>query len=209
MQYLTRDEFERIVVSNYGEGSIVHEELDLRWIYHSRVIEILQEAAISSPDRILEVGTMGTQLVTGSHSLDFDEKWNFEGNNPTYWHDLRKVPWPIPDKQYDWVVAMRVFHHLYPMQAECFREARRIAKNVVIIVPAVAPQKADSDRGITPLQFFRWNGFSPPSSWEGVPYFGSLYTWSDSTSSLSRELFLSKALISETKRMVKRVLRRN
>ena len=91
MQYLTRDEFERIVVSNYGEGSIVHEELDLRWIYHSRVIEILQEAAISSPDRILEVGTMGTQLVTGSHSLDFDEKWNFEGNNPTYWHDLPVV----------------------------------------------------------------------------------------------------------------------
>ena len=207
VKYLDYENFKRIVIRNYGEGSIVHGELDDRWTYHSRVIDILRSAKVTRPEQVLEVGTMGTQLVQGADTLDYAEKWNFEGLDPTYWHDARMAPWPIPDKQYEWLVAMRVFHHLYPAQREAFQEARRVARNVVIIVPRVAPQRAPTDRGITPMQFYRWNGGIPPMLWEPVPVFGSLYVWSDREPPMLQGAFWWRAGVTNAKLMVKKLVR--
>ena len=207
VKYLDYEDFRQIVIRNYGEGSIVHGELDDRWTYHSRVIDILRSANVTRPEQVLEVGTMGTQLVQGADTLDYDGKWNYEGLDPTYWHDVRVVPWPIPDKQYEWLVAMRVFHHLYPAQREAFQEARRVARNVVIIVPRVAPQRAPTDRGITPMQFYRWNRGIPPTLWEPVPVFGSLYIWSDREPPMSQRAFLWRAGVASAKLLVKNRVR--
>lgn len=209
MEFLTREAFEKIVLTNYSKESGVHDEIADRWTYHSRVMDLLKEAEVSSPNKVLEVGTMGTQLVHGSHTLDYEENWEFEGNEPTYRHDARQHPWPIPDKRYDWLVAMRVFHHLYPFQRECFLEAQRVARNVVIVVPTKAPKKAATDRGITPLQLFHWNGWTPPALWERVPYFGFLYVWSDSTPPMDRGSFLSRAGTEAAKRAIKRAIGRS
>lgn len=73
-----------------------------------------------------------------------DEPW-FE---PTYWHDVRFTPWPVHGKRYDLVVALRVWHHLVPLQKESFEEARRIAKRVLI----VCPEREIVGRGITRRQ---------------------------------------------------------
>lgn len=151
--------------------------VDRRWSYHAHAINIIKQSGVVEPGKILEMGTMGAQLVNGSHTIDYDERWNFVGFNPTYLHDARQIPWPIDDKQYEWFVALRVFHHLWPVQRECFDEARRVARNLIIVVPSLVRQTnkvGRTDAGITPFQFKKWNNNHLPYLWQSTEY-GYLY----------------------------------
>ncbi len=127
MEYMTREEFD----ANAARNDCEHwSSASLRWGYHHRALEIIKSMELSHPSKVLEMGTMGAQLVHGSHTLDYD--WDFVGKQTTHYHDARIVPWPISDKQYDLFVALRVFHHLRPSVEQCFREALRVADRVLI-----------------------------------------------------------------------------
>jgi predicted Ser/Thr protein kinase len=54
---------------------------------------------------------------------------------PTYNHDLRIIPWPIKDKQYNIFIALRVFHHMIDKAEECFNEMCRISDFIILVLP--------------------------------------------------------------------------
>lgn len=153
-----------------------------RWIYHEAAINIVRELGLKGPGNVLEMGTMGVCVVKGSDTIDYAEKWDFSGKNPTYLHDARKMPWPIADKQYALFIALRVYHHLHPVQRECFQEARRIARNVIIVAPEDYPVKElrDTSRGIPRQNFTEWNnGVAPTRVVDFQSWIGNLYFWDE------------------------------
>lgn len=153
-----------------------------RWPYHAAAVEIARRLAPAEPSEVLELGTMGVSCVIGSDTMDYAEKWNVPRFRPTFPHDARITPWPVADKAYTLFIALRVFHHLNPVQAACFREARRIARNIVIVTPTVydVPELQATSRGLTPDEILDWNDGTPPS--EVVPFagwIGNLYFWDE------------------------------
>ena len=127
-----------------------------RWPYHQIAIDIIRSLRIDDPSGVLEIGALGATLVKGSDTLDFDnDEFRITGYNdkPTINHDLRVLPWPI-EKHYKVIVALRVWHHLKPVEREAFLEAKRIAENVIIVCPEVNVR----GRGITRQQFEQWHG---------------------------------------------------
>jgi hypothetical protein len=140
-----------------------------RWSYHEQAIHHLLQSP-AEPNRVLELGSLGAQIVPGSHTMDYLKRWNFKGNKPTYAHDARKIPWPVEDGAYDWFVAMRVFQHLWPVQRKALAEAMRVARNVLIVVP----EQYKNGTGITREQIREW---CPPSHEETVYKNTRLYVW--------------------------------
>ena len=131
-----------------------------RWPYHALAIMLLKGLNIESPSDVLEIGTYGASLVKGSDTLDIESsKPRCQGEyRLTMTHDLRIIPWPI-SKKYKVLVALRVWHHLMPVQREAFSEAKRIAENIII----VCPEETHRHRiGITRQQFTEWNGGREP-----------------------------------------------
>lgn len=151
--------------------------LERRWDYHRKALEILKEIDPESPKDVLEMGTMGVTLVNGSDTIDYAEAWNFEGKSPTYVHDARVVPWPMRDRQYEVFVALRVFQHLVPKQAECVREAMRVARKVIIVVPpAYSHPKLVDSRGIGYAEFLGITNGVHPNRYLSTDL-GDLYYW--------------------------------
>jgi hypothetical protein len=163
IQFLNFAEFEQNALDNPGPHWHGYKD---RWKYYSRAVEIAKTLEINDPDDVLEMGTMGVSIVRNCLSIDYDEKWNFKDKKPTYLHDARVVPWPVPTKKFKLFVALRVFHHLAPNQKECFLEAKRIAENVLIVVPD------DYVNGIGTAinlhQLTDWNNGEPPEIVENV-----------------------------------------
>ena len=161
ISYLTRQDYLSMVTR--GRSAKYWSGYEGRWLYHERAIRILQEeCSIRSPEDVLEIGTMGVQIVPGSDTMDFAKRFDYEGKESAtnYMHDARSVPWPISDKKYKCCIALRVFHHLAPMQRECFQEARRIAETVIIVAPHSV---ADTNtQGITPGDWYDFNSGKPP-----------------------------------------------
>ena len=162
MTYLTREKYESLV-KKYKGGHWTPETIDQRWDYHSRVVELVRSLNIKIPGNVLEMGTMGVSCVENSDTIDYLERWDFPGKSPTYVHDSRVTPWPIADKKYEIFIALRVFQHLTPSQMEATREAMRIARNVIIVVPDVYKNKAIPDsKGITYKEFVNFlDGIHP------------------------------------------------
>ncbi len=151
--------------------------LDYRWDYHKKAIEILKTIDINSPSEVLEMGTMGINLVKGSHVIDYDKNWVYENKQATYWHDARIFPWPIKDKQYKVFVALRVFQHLVPKQKEAFIEAKRISEHIIICVDEKYNVKEHPEsQGISLNQFIEWNNGIYPT--KVIPSkMGTIYYW--------------------------------
>lgn len=151
-----------------------------RWVYHEAAVSVLRGIGLTRPAEVLEMGTMGVNVVPGSDTIDYAEKWNPRGIRPTFLHDARNLPWPVGDGAYGAFVALRVFHHLHPVQRACFLQARRIARNVVIVVPEVydVPELRETSRGIPGEMFTQWNDGVPPTA--VIPFadwIGKLYFW--------------------------------
>jgi hypothetical protein len=161
IQFLDFAMYERNALDNPGPH---WQDYKHRWQYYSRAIEIAKTLDINNPSDVLEMGTMGVSIVPNCLSIDYDEKWDFKGKKPTYLHDARAIPWPIPTKKFKLFVALRVFHHLAPNQKECFLEAKRIAENVLIVVP----NEYVHGNAITLDQLTDWNDGEPPTIVENV-----------------------------------------
>jgi hypothetical protein len=129
-----------------------------RWVYHEQAIKIIEGLDIQNPEEVLEIGAFGAGLVPGSDRMDLpDSPWPVAKKKGILWHDARVIPWPIPAAKYSLVVALRVFHHLAPVQKECFAEARRIARYVLI----ECPEQEVVGVGIKEERFIAWNGVKP------------------------------------------------
>ena len=153
-------------------------DADVRWNYHQAAAQLLLLAGIRTSDRILELGTMGIQVFAGSDTLDYTAA-DWPTFKPTYFHDARKVPWPIADGSYDTFIALRVFQHLSPAQRACFLEARRIARRALIVVPEkYNPKIYKESRGITTEDFIAWNdGVAPTFSVKLADSMGMMHYW--------------------------------
>lgn len=148
-----------------------------RWIYHSAAACLAQVAKPSSPSKVLEMGTMGVNIVPGSDTIDYSVAWQFAGKAPTYMHDARITPWPIADNAYDLFIALRVFHHLAPNQEAAFKEAKRISRHIIIVTPE-SYDKVKGSRGIFNSEWISWNNGVPPAAiMELDEEFGNLYYW--------------------------------
>ncbi len=144
-----------------------------RWSYHSIGVDILKN---NNAKNILEIGTMGIKLCESSDEMDFDVNSGWRIQEPKYIHDARNTPWPIPNKKYDFVVALRVFHHLTPYQSLAFQEARRVAENIIIVAPNSYHQTKINSRGINTSDVLDWNqGRSPTEIYDSGH--GILYFW--------------------------------
>ncbi len=179
LNYLTK---ERLAESaqQIGSGHWDCTPLDRRWDYHHKAITLLRHLHLKNPADVLEMGTMGVQLVQNSHTLDYADRWDFPGKKPTYLHDGRETPWPIADKQYRIFIALRVFQHLVPRQKEAFLEARRIARRVLIVVdPRYQNPVLPMAKGITYDDFTEWNN-GIPCAYCTKTAMGDLYYWDDS-----------------------------
>lgn len=131
VEYIDFHEFERLV-----RGKPQWQSYQERWKYHGQAVRMASVVGPSSPSAVLEIGSFGVQVVKGSDTLDMPGgQWDYPGRKPTFLYDIRKTPWPIRDGQYELLIALRVWHHLAPNQADAFREARRVAKNIIIACP--------------------------------------------------------------------------
>jgi hypothetical protein len=151
-----------------------------RWKYHRWAVRLLQDNPPERAEDVLEIGTMGISIVTGSHTLDYGAKWHFKGFEPTYRRDAKLMPWPIADKHYHTVIALRVFQHLHPAQRECFLEARRVSHNLLIVVPETYEAVGYGNSfGIPEHQFLEWNNGRPADIVvRFANWIGNLYYWS-------------------------------
>jgi SAM-dependent methyltransferase len=148
----------------------------LRWTYHALAIEMARGLNLKSARRVLEIGTGGAQVVIGSRTMDAPADKIPPWGRPNIEHDIMTLPWPIEDRKFDLLVALRVWHHLHPLQAECLREARRVAKYVIIC----CPEKKDAvGVHITEQQFTDWNG-RPPLQVEHTNGWGTVYLFGES-----------------------------
>ena len=164
------------------EGYWTPRYLSKRWGYLSKVVNLVKELNLKKYSKVLEMGTMGITCVRNADTMDYEED-NFGQRKETttkkitYVHDARLFPWPVQDKSYDLFIALRVFMHLVPKQKECIREAFRIAKKVIVVVPEIYENKNYPDsNGIAYSDFVNFlDGMHPniytPTEW------GELYYW--------------------------------
>ena len=136
MKYLTKEEFKaNAMAQGAGKNNNNWSNWERRWAYHAAALSIVKDLGLTSETDVLEVGTFGASIVSGSDTMDFNEKWNMKGKDPTIEWDARHIPWPIQNGAYELLVALRVYHHLFPVQREALHEALRIANRVLIVVP--------------------------------------------------------------------------
>jgi len=147
----------------------------LRWIYHALAIEMARGLNLKSAQKVLEIGTGGAQIVIGSKTMDAPVGKVPPWGRPAIEHDLKILPWPIKTRRYDLLVALRVWHHLCPLQEACFHEARRVSKFVILCCPE---QKDAVGVHITERQFTEWNG-GPPLQVEHTNGWGTVYLFGE------------------------------
>ena len=176
ISYLSKNEYIERVMDLEG-GHWTKETIDTRWDYHNRVVEIIKATGIDDSNKVLEMGTMGVSCVKGSDTIDYAERWDFEGKNPTYIHDARLTPWPIENKKYDIFVALRVFQHLVPSQPQAVKESFRIAKKIVLVIPEKYENPIIPDsKGLTYKNFVDILGGIHPNIYFPTA-FGNLFYW--------------------------------
>lgn len=169
LNYLTNELFTEIALNIGGEH---WKNFQNRWLYHKISVQIIKYLEIQNNKKILEIGTMGMQLISGSVTMDYNAtknnaSWFIDGFKPDILHDARNCPYPFAYKEFDLVVALRVFHHLKPYQKEALKELKRIANNILI----VTPNKLN--------EIILWNEGVQPTLSIKVGDFGFLYFFKD------------------------------
>ena len=159
-----------------------------RWDYYKSAIDFVRLCKPASASDVLEIGAKGVPIVKGSDTLDPTGQWAGgaggagEGPGRVHRHDPKQLPWPLADRRYEVVVALRVFQHLWPQQRECFLEARRVGRNIVMVVPeqydGAAAATGGASTGVTEEQLIEWNNGIPPTVSVRLPgWVGKIYFW--------------------------------
>lgn len=106
-----------------------------RWKY---MWPVINEMRIINPATILEIGAYKINLTNISDNIDLKYKFIDKNNlnNKVYIQDATTLPWDMPDKYYDVVVALQVFEHFKNnMQNEVFKEIMRVSKSAILSFP--------------------------------------------------------------------------
>lgn len=167
VQFISKEEYEAETKAIGGKHWV---SAGSRWAYHELAASWAKELNLSSGDNVLEMGPMGVTIVKNSRTMDYDASknnvdWLVEGYQPTYLFDARRAPWPFDNKEFELIVSLRVFHHLTPRQRESFREARRVAAAMILVVPS----KSVHPRGIDRSQLIEWNDGVAPAKERQFP----------------------------------------
>ena len=158
MNFLTKQKFFDRVNTLRSRNLAYDHWKDSRWNYHSIASALAQYI---NPKRVLELGTMGVKICEFSDEMDFPIADFWPVDSPKYLHNAKETPWPVETGAYDLFIALRVFHHLNPFQKECFLEAKRIAKWVLITIPVNYSHTA-ANRVITLDEMILINDGVPP-----------------------------------------------
>lgn len=198
INFLTKEEYVKHVQELEG-GHWTYDTIGIRWDYHYRVIELVKSIGVNQYSKVLEMGTMGVSCVKNSHTIDYLERWDFEGKNPNYPHDARRIPWPISDKQYEVFIALRVFQHLTPVQPQAVLEAFRIAKKVIMVIPEIYTNPVlPESKGISYDDFCSILGGVHPNIYFPTA-FGNFFYWdSDNPSSIDLSKVMSNIKLATT-----------
>lgn len=151
-----------------------------RWDYYKSAIDFVRLCHPISASEVLEIGARSVPIVKGSDTLEPTGQWAGDGVGKVHQHDPKQLPWPLADHRYEVVVALRVFQHLWPHQRECFLEARRVGRNLVMVVPEQYDGAAAGveSTGITEEQLTEWNdGVAPTVSVRLPGWIGKIYFW--------------------------------
>jgi len=176
IDYLSKEEYIKYV-KDLEDGHWTKGTIERRWEYHYRTIELIKSLGVNNSKKVLEMGTMGVSCVKDSDTIDYNERWDFEGKNPTYAHDARSIPWPIENEKYDVFVALRVFQHLVPAQPQAIKEAFRISKKVILVIPEQYENPVIPDsKGVSYKDFVTVLGGIHPNVYFPTS-FGSLFFW--------------------------------
>ena len=132
----------------------------LRWEYFDYAIGVARSL---NPKSIVECGCAGVPLSIGGDVID-----NEPINKPTILMDLTKVPWEIETGKYDMFMALQVWEHLGNNQSECFSEAIRISKNVLLSFPYQWKGRDAIHSGINDEVISRWTNNFPIISQEVI-----------------------------------------
>jgi len=102
-----------------------------RWVYHMVVMDLLKRI----PDEIkssLELGSSSFKLIKKSLTLGNRGKVDIK-------HDLKVVPLPFSNKEFDVAIALQVWEHIAKdnpvMQRRAFKELMRISNHVILSFP--------------------------------------------------------------------------
>lgn len=175
--YITQDEYFSII-KRIPDGPA--KNAAARWDYYKSAIDFVRLCQPASASDVLEIGARSVPIVRGSDTLEPTGQWIGAGVGVAHRHDPQQLPWPLVDKRYEVVVALRVFQHLWPKQRECFLEARRVGRNLVMVVPEQyegAAAGAEST-GVTEEQLTLWNdGVAPTVSVRLPGWIGKIYFW--------------------------------
>lgn len=129
MKLITKKEFDEKTVSLGGKHWATK---DNRWEYYKFVLSLLKDI---EANKVLEIGSVGVKLIEESDELDYDVKAVWPTFNPKYYHDLRNIPYPIENDEYDLIICLRVLHHLHGKQKDVFDEFKRISNKLILAIP--------------------------------------------------------------------------
>jgi len=127
---ISYNDFEKILNSSHREYYLG------RWEYFKEVIKIIQHTEI---ENVLELGPGFLPIVKETDVMLSPEEDQFGRPNlitgEIIVHDATIKPWPIPDKQYDLLIALQVWEHLDNKQTRAFREVQRISQKAILSFP--------------------------------------------------------------------------
>lgn len=169
MNILTKEKFFN-QIENYANSDVLYWKRNLnrakkRWAYYEPTIQICKNL---NPKTVLEAGTMGIKIFEESEVIDYKYTSKYEPIDCTYLHNMKEFPWPI-DKTYDLFIATRVFQHLLHKQKECFQEAKRISRNILLAIP-IKKETNIPKKIISMDEVIDWNNGIKPTKIIAVPY---------------------------------------
>jgi len=139
-----------------------------RWDYFSKVIDILKNEQFNSA---LEIGAYKKSIINNCDMMDYIDRSDQKGfPKIKYIHDATNIPWPIKDKQYDLIIALQVWEHLYqnpktlegPKQKEAFRELQRTSNMAILSFPLNWNLPGDCHHGISEEKISQWTNNVKP-----------------------------------------------
>jgi len=137
-----------------------------RRAYIELASRIVSGLGLREGPQVLEVGPHVCPLVMHCHTLDIREQLR-----PTYLHDARTAPWPMPNGAYELAIALQVWEHLAGRQQPAFRELRRVSRRALLSYPYRWPPTTETGwradhAGLDERHYRRWTApYRPARHW--------------------------------------------
>jgi len=107
--------------------------INIEWEYYENIINIIKNIGTSN---IIEIGST-TNIYEDSYSMYYtinkDKRLNYI---PKIRHDLKVLPYPIKNKQYEALVSVQTYQHIKNISPEnIIKELSRISNHIILVIP--------------------------------------------------------------------------